>query len=271
MPELPEVEVTRRGIAPHVEGRVITGLVVRNHALRWPVDPTLPKVLKGLRIARTQRRAKYLLLDCGRGWLIIHLGMSGSLSVLNRGAPPRLHDHIDLELDSGELLRLHDPRRFGAFLWTQALPAEHELIAHLGPEPFDAQVTGTWLRAQLKGRKAPVKNLLMDTRLIVGVGNIYASEALFHARVRPGRAGGRVTLAECHRLIAAIQATLAKAIEAGGSTLRDFVGADGSSGYFQQTHFVYDRAGAPCRVCGHAIKLARFSQRSTYYCSYCQQ
>lgn len=271
MPELPEVEVTRRGIAPHIAGRRIIRMVVRNHALRWPVPKDLPGTVAGLRIARVDRRAKYLLLDCERGWLILHLGMSGSLRLVTRGTAPAPHDHVDIVFEHGQVLRLHDPRRFGAVLWCDGSPDAHALIAHLGPEPFAAEITGAWLHARLRGRKAPIKNMLMDSRLLVGVGNIYASEALFHAGIRPGRAAGRVGLSECARLVDTVQSTLAKAIEAGGSTLRDFVHTDGSSGYFQQTHFVYDRAGEPCRRCGTLIKLARFSQRSTFYCPRCQR
>lgn len=271
MPELPEVEVTRRGIASGIEGHRIARVVVRNHALRWPIPHDLPTTLSGLRVGRVDRRAKYLLLDCERGWLILHLGMSGSLRLVAQETPAAKHDHVDIVFDSGQTLRLHDPRRFGAVLWCEGDPAAHELMAHLGPEPFAEQVTGPWLRAQLRGRKAPIKNLLMDSRLLVGVGNIYASEALFHAGIRPGRAAGGVGLAQCERLITAVRTTLAKAIEAGGSSLRDFVHSDGTSGYFQQTHFVYDRAGEPCRQCGTAIKLARFSQRSTFYCPRCQR
>lgn len=271
MPELPEVEVTRRGIAPHVEGRRIAGMIVRNAALRWPVPAHLPVTVRGLRVRTVTRRAKYLLLDCERGWLILHLGMSGSLRLVAHGTPPAAHDHVDIEFESGQSLRLHDPRRFGAVLWCEDAPASHELIAHLGPEPFAPEVTGAWLRSRLRGRKAPIKNMLMDSRLLVGVGNIYASEALFHAGIRPGRAAGRVGLAECARLVETVRDTLARAIEAGGSTLRDFVQSDGTSGYFQQTHFVYDRAGEPCRRCATPIRLARFSQRSTFYCPHCQR
>lgn len=271
MPELPEVEVTRRGIAPQVEGRRITALVVRNHALRWPVPRDLPRTATGLRVTRVDRRAKYLLFDCESGWLILHLGMSGSLRVVACGTPPALHDHVDIEFDNGCALRLHDPRRFGALLWCEGDPAAHALIAHLGPEPFADVVNGAWLHARLRGRKAPIKNMLMDSRLLVGVGNIYASEALFHAGIRPGRAAGRLSLKECGALVDTVRATLARAIEAGGSTLRDFVQSDGSSGYFQQSHYVYDRAGEPCRVCAAPIKQARFSQRSTFYCPRCQR
>lgn len=271
MPELPEVEVTRRGIAPHIEGHRITRAIVRQHALRWPIPQDLPETLAGLKVKGVYRRAKYLLLDCERGWLILHLGMSGSLRVLPVGTPARKHEHVDVEFDNGRMLRLHDPRRFGAVLWTREPPEQHELIAHLGPEPFDLAVSGDWLHAQIRHRKAPIKNLLMDSRLLVGVGNIYANEVLFRAGIRPSRAAHKLSTVQCARIVEHIRATLAQSIEAGGSTLRDFVNADGASGYFQQTYFVYDRIGEPCRVCGTAIKPARFSQRSTFYCPRCQK
>ncbi len=271
MPELPEVEVTRRGIAAHIEGRLITKVVVRRHDLRWPIPRELSQALPGLRVKSVGRRAKYLLLDCERGWLILHLGMSGSLRIIPVGTAAEKHDHFDVEFDTGLLLRLHDPRRFGAVLWTRAPPDQHELIAHLGPEPFSPQVTGGWLRARLRGRSAPIKNLLMDSRILVGIGNIYANEALFRSSIRPSRAGGKLSAARCDDLVETLRATLNQAIEAGGSTLRDFVNTDGSSGYFQQTYFVYDRCGEPCHVCGTPIKLARFSQRSAFYCPRCQQ
>lgn len=271
MPELPEVEVTRRGIAPHIEGRTITGVVVRQHAMRWPIPRDLPETLCGLSVKSVDRRAKYLLLDCHRGWLILHLGMSGSLRVVLTATPAAKHDHFDLEFDSGCMLRLHDPRRFGAVLWTQQPPEQHELIAHLGPEPFSSEVTGKWLHDQLRGRSAAIKNLLMDSRIMVGVGNIYANEALFRCGIRPSRCGNQISVARCDTLLETIRATLQKSIEAGGSTLRDFVNADGASGYFQQTYFVYDRKDQACRVCGTPIKLARISQRSTFYCPRCQK
>ncbi len=271
MPELPEVEVTRRGIAAHIEGRTITRVVVRRYDLRWPVPKELPKTLPGLRVKDVSRRAKYLLLDCELGWLILHLGMSGSLRMIPVGTAAEKHDHFDLEFDSGRMLRLHDPRRFGAVLWTHTPPEQHELMVHLGPEPFSPAVTGKWLHDQVRGRGAPIKNLLMDSRILVGIGNIYANEALFRCGIRPSRAGGKLSVARCVKLVDTLRATLDKAIEAGGSTLRDFVNTEGSPGYFQQTYFVYDRREEPCRVCGTPIKLARFSQRSTFYCPRCQR
>lgn len=271
MPELPEVEVTRRGIAPHIEGHRITGVVVRQHALRWPIPADLPEKLTKSTVISVGRRAKYLVLDCQRGWLILHLGMSGSLRILPVGTPVRKHEHVDIEFDHGQVLRLHDPRRFGAVLWTEEAPERHELMVHLGPEPFSEEVTGRWLQTQIRHRKAPIKNLLMDSRLLVGVGNIYANEALFRAGIHPSKAGHKLSIAQCTRIVEVIREILAKSIEAGGSTLRDFVNADGASGYFQQSYFVYDRVGEPCRACGTAIKLARFSQRSTFYCPRCQK
>ncbi|MSQ58790.1 MAG: bifunctional DNA-formamidopyrimidine glycosylase/DNA-(apurinic or apyrimidinic site) lyase [Betaproteobacteria bacterium] len=270
MPELPEVEVTRRGVAAHIEGRCITKVVIRRHDLRWPVPRELPAILPGLRVKAVNRRAKYLLLDCEQGWLIVHLGMSGSLRIIPTGTAAAKHDHFDLEF-GGELMRLRDPRRFGAVLWTQAPPEQHELIAHLGPEPFSAEVSGKWLHGQLRGRTAPIKNLLMDSRILVGVGNIYANEALFRSGIRPSLAGRKLSVARCGALVETVRATLSSAIEAGGSTLRDFTNTDGSSGYFQQSYFVYDRHGEPCRVCGAPVKLASVSQRSTFYCPRCQR
>ena len=271
MPELPEVEVTRRAIAAQIEGRSITKVVVRRHDLRWPIPRELSQALPGLRVKNVGRRAKYLLLDCERGWLIVHLGMSGSLRIIPVGTAAEKHDHFDLEFDNGQLLRLHDPRRFGAVLWTRTAPEQHDLIVHLGAEPFSPAVTGRWLQTQLRGRSAPIKNLLMDSRILAGIGNIYANEALFRSRIRPSRAGSKLSAARCSNLVETLRATLDKAIEAGGSTLRDFVNTDGSSGHFQQTYFVYDRCGEPCRVCGTPIKLARVSQRSTFYCARCQK
>jgi formamidopyrimidine-DNA glycosylase len=271
VPELPEVEVTRRGIAPHIEGHAITKVTVRQPSLRWLVPRHLSSTLPGLRVRRVERRAKYLLLDCECGWIILHLGMSGSLRMIPRQTPAQKHDHFDLEFDTGLTLRLHDPRRFGAVLWTEQSPEQHALIARLGPEPFSAIVTGKWLHHQLRGRTAPIKSLLMDSRILVGVGNIYANEALFHAGIRPTRTAGKVSTQRCELLVNAIRSTLTKAIEAGGSTLRDFLHADGSAGYFQQDYFVYDRAGEPCRVCLAPIKLARLGQRSTFFCPHCQR
>jgi formamidopyrimidine-DNA glycosylase len=271
MPELPEVETTRRGLEPHLTGQVIRSAIVRHRGMRWPVRADLARVLAGQRIQRLDRRSKYLLIDCGSGWLIVHLGMSGSLRVVPADAPVGKHDHFDLVLDSGKVLRLTDPRRFGAVLWQKGEPARHKLLRDLGPEPFAPEFNAGWVHGWTRGRKAPIKALLMDSHLVCGVGNIYANESLFRAGIHPGRAAGRIGAARYARLVTSVQETLHDAIRAGGSTLRDFVNADGAPGYFQQTYFVYDRAGLPCRKCGMPIRAVRIGQRSAFYCPRCQR
>lgn len=271
MPELPEVETTRRGIDPHVVGRTIERLTVRDGRLRWPVEPALPRKLAGLRIASTSRRGKYLLLDLGRGTLVIHLGMSGSLRVLRKDEPPRSHDHVDLVLEGGTLLRYRDPRRFGCWLYTEGDPLELPLLAHLGPEPLSAAFDGGHLFRVSRRKIVSVKNLVMDASIVAGVGNIYANEALFMAGVSPHRKAGRVTRAAYDRLAAAIREVLALSIRRGGTTLRDFVGGEGEPGYFAQELRVYEREGEPCKACGATIKLSRREPRSTYHCPRCQR
>lgn len=272
MPELPEVETVRRGIEPHVLGRRIARAVVREPRLRWPVDPQLAQQLAGRRIESAGRRAKYLLLGLDSGdRLLIHLGMSGRLWVLGPQQPLVRHDHLDLELDSGQILRFHDPRRFGAvLLWPQA-QTDHALLAHLGPEPFDPAFSGEYLFKLSRGRSAAVKNFVMDGRVVVGAGNIYAAEALYRARIRPGRAAGHVTRVEYQALAARIREVLHEAIVQGGTTLRDFAGANGEAGYFQQDLFVYGREGLPCRTCGTPIRRVLIGQRSSFYCPGCQR
>jgi formamidopyrimidine-DNA glycosylase len=270
VPELPEVEVTRRGLAPLLSGRVISGVVVRQPMLRWPVPRGLAR-LAGRSIRAVRRRGKYLLFDCGTGHLIVHLGMSGSLRVLPAEEPARKHDHFDL-LIGGRVLRLRDPRRFGAVLWTERDVEAHPLLAHLGIEPLSRALTGARLyRASRAHRRVSVKQFLMDARIVVGVGNIYASESLFRAGIHPRTRAGRLSLARCERLAQAIKETLRAAIRAGGSSLRDFVSADGSPGYFQSRVWVYDRAGEPCRRCGTPIRRILQGQRSSFYCPGCQQ
>jgi formamidopyrimidine-DNA glycosylase len=271
VPELPEVETTRRGLAPHLQGKRIAAVVVRNRRLRWPIPRDLAKKAVGCTVQSIGRRGKYLLVDCGSGWMILHLGMSGSLRVLPRETPPGKHDHFDLVLESGMAARLTDPRRFGAVLWQAGDLLAHPLLAHLGPEPLGPDFDAAVLHRRLLGRGAAIKSAIMDSRIVVGVGNIYASEALFRAGIHPKTAAGRISVQRCERLVAAIRETLAAAIEAGGSTLRDFVGADGDAGYFQQTYFVYARRAQPCRVCGNAIKMLRQGQRATFYCPRCQR
>ncbi len=276
MPELPEVEVTRRGIAPDLVGRTVSGVVARTARLRYPLSADLAQCLSGLRLQAVGRRAKYLLLDFGAGTLLIHLGMSGSLRLLPAHGPAAVaaqkHDHLDLVFGD-ILLRLRDPRRFGAVLWLAAAQplAEHALLAPLGIEPLGDEFTPRWLFEATRSKRSPIKPLLMDSHLVVGVGNIYASESLFRAGIDPRTAAGRISLRRYERLVPAIRATLAAAIEAGGSSLRDFIHSDGSSGYFQQQYFVYGRTGEPCRVCAKPIRTLRQGQRATFYCAVCQR
>jgi formamidopyrimidine-DNA glycosylase len=269
MPELPEVEITRRGIAPVLRHRTITAVTVREPRLRWRVPAGLAATLLGTRIKAVRRRAKYLLLDCSTGTLIVHLGMSGSLRVVKAGEPPGPYDHFDLGV--GDLtLRLRDPRRFGAVLWHTGDPARHPLLAHLGVEPLSPAFNGRLLHAATRGRRVAIKQALMDHKVVVGVGNIYASESLFRARVHPRTAAGRLSAARCELLAEAVRDTLQDALAAGGSSLRDFMHSDGSPGYFQQRHFVYGREGAPCRICGTPVRRIAQGQRSTWYCPDCQ-
>lgn len=274
MPELPEVEITRGGIEPYLTGKVITGVRIRERRLRWPIPLNLATLVTGRRIARVTRRGKYILIDCsanGRaGWLILHLGMSGSLRIMDAGTAAQAHEHFDLLLGK-KLLRLRDPRRFGAVLWQGGDIARHKLLADLGAEPLEDAFTGRVLHAATRGRKAAVKLVLMNASVVVGVGNIYANESLFHARINPRTPAGRLSLARCEALAAAIKSTLKQALAAGGSSLRDFVHSDGSSGYFQQQYYAYGRAGLPCRVCGTPIRARRQGQRSTFYCPTCQK
>ncbi|MGQ0620300.1 MAG: bifunctional DNA-formamidopyrimidine glycosylase/DNA-(apurinic or apyrimidinic site) lyase [Panacagrimonas sp.] len=272
MPELPEVETLRRGIEPHVLGRRITRVVVRDRRLRWPIPPDLEATLAGRRIERAERRAKYLVLHLDNGdRLLIHLGMSGRIWVLEPGEPLVKHDHVDIELDSGRLLRFHDPRRFGAMLHWRAEEAGHLLIDGLGPEPFAPEFDGEYLYLLSRGRSAAVKNFLMDGRVVVGAGNIYAAESLFRARIRPGRAAGRVTRREYHELVLRVREVLGEAIVQGGTTLRDFAGANGEAGYFQQDLYVYGRENEPCRTCGTRIRRSVIGQRSSFFCPGCQR
>lgn len=271
MPELPEVETTRRGIAPHLVGRRVTGLVVRERRLRWPVPPALDRALPGQIIEGVRRRAKYLLLDTAAGTAILHLGMSGSLRIVPSDTPPGKHDHVDILLDSGRCLRLTDPRRFGALLWTTQPVETHELLAELGPEPLSAALDGSYLFTAARGRKVAVKHFIMDGHIVVGVGNIYANEALFMAGIHPTRCAGRISRERYAALADAIKQVLAASIEMGGTTLRDFVGGDGKPGYFKQTLRVYDRLGEPCRQCGAPIRGKRIGQRSSFYCVNCQR
>jgi formamidopyrimidine-DNA glycosylase len=269
MPELPEVEVTRRGLVPHVAGRVISGVTVREARLRWPVPKDL-RALAGRTVRAIRRRGKYLLLDCGDGHLIVHLGMSGSLRVLASGTPAQKHDHFDLLLGD-RLLRLRDPRRFGAVLWTSVALERHPLLAHLGVEPLSRALHPAGLFALTRGRRTPIKQLLMDGRCIVGVGNIYASESLFLAGIDPRMPARRLSRAKAADLAHAVKRTLRAAIRAGGSSLRDFVGAEGNAGHFQNRYRVYGRAGEKCRRCGATVRRIAQAGRSSFFCPGCQR
>ena len=275
MPELPEVETTRRGLAPHVEGRRIAAVTLRRPDLRWPIPPEVARELPGQRIDAVRRRAKYLLMETSAGSALLHLGMSGSLRVLPASTPVTAHDHVDIALErtiaqAPRILRFTDPRRFGCLLW-QAPGETHELLAGLGPEPLTDDFDGDLLWHRSRGRKAAVKLFLMDNAIVVGVGNIYASEALFAAGIDPRREAGGVSRARYARLAAEVKRILAYAIERGGTTLRDFLAPDGAPGYFFRELMVYGRAGEPCKVCGTAIRQAALGQRSTFWCPRCQR
>lgn len=269
MPELPEVETTRRGIAPFVTGNVVERVVLRRRDLRWPIPRAITMTLPGQRINVVERRAKYLLLHTQAGSALLHLGMSGSLRITDPGVPLRRHDHYDIVFDSGQALRFNDPRRFGCLLWQD--PGEtHLLLQRLGPEPLGDRFDGDWLWQLSRGRSAAVKAFLMDQAIVVGVGNIYASEALFAAGVRPTRAAGTVSRARYARIAAEIRRILNYAIARGGTTLRDFLAPDGAPGYFEQELFVYGRADEPCKACGTPIRAEVLGQRMTYWCPHCQ-
>lgn len=270
MPELPEVETTCRGVRPHVEGRRLSAVAVRNPRLRLPVPADLADVSVGRTLNVVSRRAKYLLLDFDGGGMVIHLGMSGSLRVVEAGLAPGKHDHLDLVFGDCAL-RLRDPRRFGMVLWQPGAAITHPMLAGLGPEPLGEGFDVAYWLAATRGLKAPIKHVLMDSRRVVGVGNIYASESLFRARIHPLEPAGALGPRRCQRLVEAVKATLSDAIAAGGSTLRDFVGGDGRPGYFQQQYFAYDREGEPCRVCGTPIRRFVSAQRATYFCPACQR
>lgn len=270
MPELPEVETVCRGLAPHLENKVLRGALVREARLRWPVPANLDPLTRGQRVHSLTRRGKYLLARLDYGALIMHLGMSGSLRLCSAGAAPAKHDHLDLLLDNDRVLRYRDPRRFGALLWSED-PDRHPLIAHLGVEPLTLAFNGESLHALCKGRTTAIKQLLMDASLIVGIGNIYANESLFHAGIDPRLAAGKLSRSRCARLVDSVRETLTKAIAAGGSTLRDFVDGHGNPGYFQQGYFVYARADEACHACGAAICQIRQSGRSSFFCPHCQR
>lgn len=269
LPELPEVETTLRGIAPYMQDQRISRVVVRDPRLRWPIPVAIRKA-EGQRIIALRRRAKYLLIELQQGGLIIHLGMSGSLRVLIEARPPGKHDHFDIELERGICVRFNDPRRFGAFLWVDEKPDAHVLLSKLGPEPLSNDFTADYLHRRSRDRRVAVKNFIMNGHVVVGVGNIYASEALFMAGIHPQRAAGRISHARYAGLVDSIRDVLSRAISQGGTSLRDFTNSDGAAGYFAQELLVYDRAGSDCFQCGQFIKQKVIGQRSSYYCSHCQ-
>lgn len=270
MPELPEVETTRRGIAPHIEGHRVTGVILRRPDLRWPIPPEVSSLLPGQVVESVDRRAKYLLLQTSAGTALLHLGMSGMLRVLPANTPIAKHDHVDIAFDTGKVLRFTDPRRFGALLWQN--PGEtHELLDGIGPEPLTDEFTGDRLFQLSRGRSAAVKTFIMDNAVVVGVGNIYASEALFAAGIDPRRAAGKVSYERYERLATEIKRILAFAITRGGTTLRDFLAPDGAPGYFFQELFAYGRAGEACKVCGTPIRVVTLGQRASFWCPTCQK
>lgn len=270
MPELPEVETTRRGIEPHLLTKSIKKVIIRQPKLRWPIPEQLTKDLLNQAVKSVKRRGKYLLINVANGTVIIHLGMSGSLRICAQKLPHEKHDHFELVLDNDNSLRLRDPRRFGAVLWTEGIAEKHPLLVNLGPEPFDPIFSGCFLHEKAQGRKLPIKTFIMDSKIVTGVGNIYASEALFLAGIHPKRAAGNVSLKRLQKLAGAIIEILQKAIEQGGTTLKDFVNESGKPGYFQQQLTVYGREGESCLKCSAPIKKMVLGQRSTFYCSNCQ-
>ena len=270
MPELPEVETTRRGLASALEGAHIESIVVRNRQLRWPVPASLEQNLADQQITGFNRRAKYLLLETTAGTALIHLGMSGSMRIVSPDAPPEKHDHFDIVTDRGDAIRFNDPRRFGSLLWGGDDPESHPLLANLGPEPLGSEFTGEYLYSSARGRRVAIKQHIMNSHCVVGVGNIYANEALFYAGISPLRAAGRIALPRMKKLVDAIRAVLSKSIKKGGTTLRDYRGGDGKPGYFRQQLAVYERAGEPCKQCGAEIKRRVQGQRASYYCVRCQ-
>ena len=268
MPELPEVETSKRGIAPHIVGETLLHAVVRHPKLRWPVSEEIYQ-LSDETVLSLERRAKYLLLELKHGWIIIHLGMSGRLRILSEETPPEKHDHVDLVFSNGKALRYTDPRRFGAWLWETDL-TQSRVLRHLGPEPLSESFNTEWLMQKSAAKKSAIKPWLMDNKLVVGVGNIYASESLFQAGIHPDRPANGLSYPESERLVASIKAVLQRSIEQGGTTLRDFLQSDGKPGYFTQQLNVYGRAGEPCLHCGTPIMSGRHAQRSTYWCPRCQ-
>ncbi|MDR0534020.1 MAG: bifunctional DNA-formamidopyrimidine glycosylase/DNA-(apurinic or apyrimidinic site) lyase [Verrucomicrobiales bacterium] len=270
MPELPEVETTRRGIEPHLSGQHILSVSVRQTQLRWPIPAEIIR-LKNQLVISVGRRAKYLLVELPKGWIIIHLGMSGTIRVLPEKLPAGKHDHVDLHLSSGKVLRYTDPRRFGCWLWTINAPANHKLLANLGPEPLTTNFSAEYLFRQSRGKNTLVKPWLMDNKVVVGVGNIYASESLFRAGISPKRRAKSLTPDECKKIVISVKKVLELAIKNGGTTISDFLSAEGKPGYFAQKLKVYDRVGEPCQKCGNPVQKLTQAQRSTFFCAHCQR
>ena len=270
MPELPEVETTRLGIQPHLQGEQVHQVVIRNPAMRWPIEEQVNRIAE-LKIQSVKRRAKYILLETPKGTLMLHLGMSGSLRISQPSIPFKKHDHFLLQLKNGTELRLHDPRRFGAVIWHEGEIENHPLISHLGPEPLEEHFHTDYLHQTCHGRKTTIKQHIMNATIVVGVGNIYASEALFRSGIHPRRQAGRISRHRLQRLTTEIKSVLTEAITQGGTTLRDFLNQDGEPGYFKQKLFVYDKENQPCRKCPSSIKKIIISNRSSYYCPTCQK
>ena len=270
MPELPEVETTRLGLLPLL-GKVVQSVEIRYPTLRWPIPKHLTQTLPNQTLHRLTRRAKYILCTFETGTLLLHLGMSGRIQLLDRNYPPEKHDHFDIQFSDAQVLRLRDPRRFGAVLWLDNHNQNHSLLNQLGPEPLEASFNANDLHHTFKNKTLAVKNAVMDGHVVVGVGNIYASESLFRARIHPETPAKNLSLKQCERLVTEIKNTLQDALNAGGSSLRDFFGTDGNPGYFQQEYFVYGRTGEPCKVCAKPIQCIRLGQRSTFFCAHCQK
>jgi len=270
MPELPEVETTRCGITPHIKNQKITQVIIRHYKLRWPIPEDLTSILAMQTIHNIDRRAKYLLFTCDTGTLIIHLGMSGHLQIVSESDPIAKHSHLDLKLENGAILRFTDPRRFGAVLWTSEPIEQHALLNHLGPEPLSDDFSAEYLYKITRNRRTTIKTFIMNGQHVVGVGNIYANEALFLAGIHPKILAGKISKSKAETLVTIIKEVLKKAIKAGGTTLKDFKKSDGKPGYFAQQLNVYGREGEPCTQCGAAIKHYKDAQRATYYCPDCQ-
>lgn len=271
MPELPEVETTKRGVVDHISQQRITQVNIDQPQLRWPITPNLAQILSGASLITIKRRAKYLLFVFEHGTLIIHLGMSGSLRLTDAKSPRKKHDHVEIIFENGVVLRYHDPRRFGAILWTENNPLEHALLKHLGPEPLSADFNDNYLLSKAHNRRVDIKQLIMNAKVVVGVGNIYATESLFIAGIKPTRAAHTIKKSEALKLVDALKKVLANAIESGGTTLRDFVNGDGKPGYFKQELLVYGRKDLPCIICKTPLNNTRINNRATVYCTQCQR